>query len=398
MNNKNESSIENENMDDKIYSKKDVEKILNKNYTFISIIMIIFWIFMIGLYFYEVNTIIDDKNIEKYLRVIELYKTDYINDVDIEDAVDYSIAGVVLSTEDKYGAYIPKDSLDVLGEKIQTGNYKGVGISYKKLDDRLLITDVIENSEAGRKGLKVGDEIIEIDGNPITKFLIDEYEEKLITGSIDSIIYTLSDGKKVNINIGLVIPSKLDYRIKDNTAFISIHNFVAETINLFKDSLIDISKNKNINNIVIDLRNNSGGDVEVVTEMLNFLIDDGLIVDLKYKNGKEREVNATSDILISKDIPIQILVNENTASASELFTMTLQDYRNSKVIGEKTFGKSTILTYYTFEDGSILVMSTGTYYPKSGRDIEGIGIEPDIVLNEEDLNKSVEMLYQEGII
>ena len=120
--------------------------------------------------------------------------------------------------------------------------------------------------------------------------------------------------------------------------------------------------------------------------------------DLKYKNGKEREVNATSDILISKDIPIEILVNKNTASASELFTMTLQDYRNSKVVGEKTFGKSTILTYYTFKDGSILAMSTGTYYPKSGRYIEGIGIEPDIVLNEEDLNKSVEMLYQEGII
>ena len=78
--------------------------------------------------------------------------------------------------------------------------------------------------------------------------------------------------------------------------------------------------------------------------------------------------------------------------------MTLQDYRNSKVVGEKTFGKSTILTYYTFKDGSILAMSTGTYYPKSGRYIEGIGIEPDIVLNEEDLNKSVEMLYQENII
>ena len=280
MNNKNESNIENENIDEKIYSKKDVEKILNKNYKFICIMMIIFWIFMIGLYFYEVNTIIDDKNIEKYLQVIELYKKNYINDIDIEDAVDYSISGIVLSTEDKYGGYICEDYLDVLGEKVQTGNYKGVGISYEKLDNRLLITDVIENSEAGRKGLKVGDEIIEIDGKPITEFLIDEYEEKLITGSIDSIIYTLSDGKKVNIDISLVIPSKLDYKIKDNTAFISIHNFVAETINLFKDSLIDISKNKNINKIVIDLRDNSGGDVEVVTEMLNFLIDDELIVDL----------------------------------------------------------------------------------------------------------------------
>ena len=161
---------------------------------------------MIGLYFYEVNTIIDDKNIEKYLQVIELYKKNYINDIDIEDAVDYSISGIVLSTEDKYGGYICEDYLDVLGEKVQTGNYKGVGISYEKLDNRLLITDVIENSEAGRKGLKVGDEIIEIDGKPITEFLIDEYEEKLITGSIDSIIYTLSDGKKVNIDISLVIP------------------------------------------------------------------------------------------------------------------------------------------------------------------------------------------------
>jgi carboxyl-terminal processing protease len=170
-----------------------------------------------------------------------------------------------------------------------------------------------------------------------------------------------------------------------------------DTVSLFKDAVDSVIAD-GVTEIVFDLRNNSGGDADAVVKMLDYILDECLIIDIKQADGGSRQIYSDSASVLSKDIKIKILVNSGSASASELFTMSLQDNRNAVIMGEKTYGKSTVLTYFTFKDGSMLGMSTGLYYPQSGRYIEGIGIEPDIILSKDELVLSIEELYEQNIL
>ena len=195
--------------------------------------------------------------------------------------------------------------------------------------------------------------------------------------------------------IGEVKEPILDFEIIDNVGFIHIYDFVPETSVKFKEAIDNIVAD-NVKNVIFDLRNNGGGQLDVVVEMLDYLIEKETIVNIKYETGKEEKIGSVDGRDVSNLFDCVILSNKNTASASELFILILKETMNTTLVGTKTFGKGTVGTSYTFNDGSILNISTGLYYTASGKNIEEEGIVPDIELNKEDIIKEAKELYKEN--
>lgn len=393
MNETESTNVSNENTEltnsDKLYTQKEVaNKILNTLTIcgVITLLIVAFFVFQIFRITNLYTKYFDTENTSKYSRILKLYEENYVNEYNLEDSIDNSIYSFVKSINDKYGAYIPSKNHDFLGNMITQGDYQGIGLSLHLNEDgdKILIADVVEDSPAGKAGLKKGQTITKINGNEINETIYLELVKNIRENKYTEITFEIDNKDEITIKIGMVTTEKITYEVIDNIGYIKIHEFLGDTEKLFKQAIDDILK-ENINKIIFDLRDNTGGSAEIVIPMLDYILDDCLISTFEYKNGKTTTYRSDSNSKLPKDIPIYIIANKKSASASELFIMALQDNRNAKLIGETTFGKNTILSVFTFKDESMLVMSVGYYFSESHREIEGIGITPDIPLSQEEL-------------
>ena len=398
-----ENKIE-EKIEEKLFTNEEVKKIKTKtclNTILCSLLVLLIVIsFLFSYCLGVIKSYPDDSNVLKFLNILQLYEDNYVNDFDLSSAIDYSIMGLVVGVEDKYGAYIPKEDSEVTGQKIKTGNYKGIGITYSSSnikDGYIEILDIVEDSPAGRSELKIGDKITKIDNEEVNEEVIKNFSNNIGLGLTDKVLLEINNEKEILIQLGMVVSPKIDYYVEDNVGYITIYTFVLETIDKFQEA-IDYVVKEDVSKIVFDLRDNGGGDVEAVTQMLDYILEECLIVDLRYTSGESEKRYSDEYSKLNSDVEIVVLVDDDTASASELFTMVMQDIRGAKVIGETTYGKSTILTFYTFKDGSVLSMSTGNYYPVSDRYIEGVGIEPDVKLSEKEIKMSIKELKKLGYL
>ena len=383
-----------------LYTKEEVKRIaiIYSLYSMIFCCIIFIILLFCQLYWIknENNKEAYSSDINKYLNIIKLYEEEYIEDIDLEKVIDYSILGVVNSLDDKYGAYIPAGN-EVIGSQLVSGNYFGVGVTLSFQETFLEIVDIVENSPAGNSELKIGDCITKINGIPVSLEVYEKFRNEVNTKSIKEVKLEINNEKEIIISLGEVKEKKVEYFIENNVAYISIMTFVMDSISEFKDA-IDAAVKAGATEIVFDLRDNSGGDVDAVSEMLDYILKDCLLIDMKYGNGENKQIFSDNFTALKKEIPIKILVNNNSASASELFVMALQDNYGIELIGQTTYGKSTVLKYFTFKDGSFLSMSVGTYHSKSGRYIEGVGITPDIVLSNSEIDLPIKELIKLEIL
>ena len=385
---------------EKLYSEKEV-KIIARKYALTSataclfafvILMTIQLVYVLNEYSKENYS----SSVNKYLNILELYEKDYISDIDLDKAIDYSIAGIVQSVDDKYGAYIPAGN-EVISSQIVSGNYYGLGVTLHFQDTFLEIVDIVEDSPAGRSDLKIGDCITKINNEPVTVEVYEKFRTEINKKEIKKVVLEINHEKEVTIKLGDVKEKKVNYFVENGVGYITISTFVMDTISEFKDAIDFVVENK-VSEIVFDIRGNSGGDVEAVQAMLDYILEDCLLISMEYANGEKKEIYSDKNSAINKDLSIKILADNDSASASELFIMALQDNYGVELIGKTTYGKSTVLKYYTFRDGSFLSMSVGTYYSDSGRYIEGVGITPDIELSDEEIKLSIEELRKLEII
>lgn len=382
-----------------MFEKRNVDKslILTIACSVLSTLMLIFAV-IIGVYFSMKSSGSLDviPYLLKYKNILTLYDNNYVDDFDIENAFDYSIAGLVVSTGDKYGYYLPSKERAIQGSLIIEGNYKGLGVTLKFDGESVIeIVAVIENSPAGRAGLLIGDKITKINGADITAENYQDLLQSINISAIDGVLFEINNNQEIYIELGEVITEKVSTKVIDDIGYITVYTFVDDTVDLFKEA-IDLVVDSNVSKVVFDLRDNRGGSADAVIEMLNYIIADDMIADMNYVHSQNKIYYADSFSKLPKDIEIFIVVNQNTASASELFTMTLQDVKGAKVIGQNTYGKSTILSLFLLDDDSILCMSVGTYYSKSYRNIEGVGILPDILLNDSEILLNIDEIIMNG--
>lgn len=317
------------------------------------------------------------------------YSDIYIKDLESESLVYGAINGMAIVAEDQYGGYVPSGA-----SQMTDNEYYGMGMSYESKDGHMEVVNTIQNSPATEGGLEIGDKITHIDGVPLTPEVEAAFIESVNSGVRKSVVFTLESGKIVEIVFGMIEMPTLEYEIVDGVGYIKIYTFVEKAVPMFKDAFKHMVDNQ-VSELVIDLRDNSGGYENVVVEMLDYIMKDEIIMKatFPYNTCKDQVFYADSQTVYNGEFPIHILVNENTASAAECMTMVLQDVYNAKVYGTKTFGKSTILSMMDFKDDSMLFLSSGLYLSKSERNIEGVGITPDVVLDKDTLLFNMVYVY-----
>lgn len=341
-----------------------------------------------------------DTKMNKLASYIETF---YLDDVSEEDMAEGAFKGVVAALGDPYSEYYTEEEYESLMEST-SGEYNGIGvsISQKEENGEITIATVFDDTPAKEAGIQEGDVIVAVDGNDMTGKSSQDVVS-MIKGKTDGTvtITVMRNGEKLDIQVEIrkvERPTVANHMMDGNIGYIKLGEFDGVSTSQFSEALNEL-KDQGMEKLVIDIRDNPGGRLDVVCDLLDLFVDkDKLIVYTKDKNGNKQEEYTRYDASV-KDIPISIIVNGNSASAAEVFTGVMQDYGLAKIVGTQTFGKGIVQKILDMGDGSAVKLTVSKYYLPNDENIHGQGITPDYVIDadentEEDvqLNKAVEVL------
>jgi carboxyl-terminal processing protease len=296
-----------------------------------------------------------------------------------------AISGMVQSINDPYSYYLsPTDY------KLTQGNFQssfggiGASISLSK-DKQPIIVDTMDNSPALKAGLQSEDVILAVNDKS-TEGLTVEQVVALVRGPIGtSVKLTILRGAQttpleIQIVRAEINPTTVKYRMQGDVAYIQISNFYERTNDELQVALQNLDL-KNSRGVIIDLRNNLGGYVNIVVEIASHFVKEGTII-IQQDNQGNRTPVGTKPNGVFTDLPVVVLVNKYSASGSEVLSGALQDYKRATIAGVQTFGKGSYDTFYQLQDGSAIYLTIGRWLTPLGREIEGKGITPDQILTE----------------
>lgn len=306
----------------------------------------------------------------------------YLHDIKEKDLNEGIYKGYVEGLGDQYSAYYDKKETKELSESLD-GSFSGIGavMTQDASSGVITITQVYDDSPAKKAGIKAGDILYRV-------------EEKTVTGKdLDKVVSWIKGKKGTKVNLTLLRGTNSDkikvtatrdvinvetvkYKVLENQiGYISISEFDSVTGAQFAKALKQLQK-KNIEGLVVDLRNNPGGSLSTVCDILDSILPKGLIVYTKDKNGKKEEY--TSDEKHRLNLPMSVLVNGQSASASEIFAGAVQDYGKAEIIGTQTYGKGVVQNLFDLKDGTCVKLTISEYFTPKGRNIDGKGITPDV--------------------
>ena len=337
----------------------------------------------------------------------------YIGEINDEDLIEGAIKGYVAGLGDPYTVYYTKEEMDDIMQETN-GNYVGIGI-YMTLDtekNAILVLSPIENSPAEEAGLMPGDIITKVDGVSYTGDQLDEASNKIKGKEGTKVTLEILRGeetKTFEIERRTVLISHITTKVlENNIGYIAISDFEGGCADEFREKYLELEK-QGITKLIIDIRDNGGGIVDEALEIAEMITDKGsTLLITTDKNEKEDVTKSTSDPIIH--MPIVLLTNEYSASASEILAAALKENGKATLVGTTTYGKGIIQELHQLSDGSGLKITTNEYFTPNHNAIHEIGIEPDIEvelsdeakaqleLPEEDdtqLQKAIEVLNEE---
>lgn len=317
--------------------------------------------------------------------IYNLMEKEYVGKLDNEEIFDGIYTGMLAFSTDKYSRYISKEDFE--SYKISTsGNYAGMGAktSIDPDDYTISIFAVYENSPAAKAGIKAGDKILKVDGEAVGYDNYNEAIDQIRGEKGTSMILTIKRGNDVFdttvIRDEVDVPTVGGTVLSNDIGYIKIEGFESVTYDQYK-SVYDNLRSQNIKSLIIDLRDNPGGLLDTVSKIADDIIPEGVITYTEDKNGKKEYIKSTEGEI---DIPVAVLVNENSASASELLTAAIKDTGKGTIIGKNTYGKGVVQTTFPFKDGSAVKLTTSKYYTPNGVCIDGVGVAPDIEVENSD--------------
>ncbi len=313
-----------------------------------------------------------DNLLQQVLRLIDLK---YVDSVQPSRLKADAITGI-LGHLDPHSAYIPPRTFKHINEEMQ-GSFHGIGIAYSVIDDTVNITQVLPDGPAAKAGLYVGDQIIKANDSLIAGVHIStEKIRRLIRGPLHSKVELEILRKDSIVNISLkrgIIPLKsIDaaYMIKPGILYVKIDRFSAHTYAEFMDAVTALEANHSIKKCILDLRNNPGGYLKSSVNIADeFLSGDKLVVYAKGKNYPFKKFTCNKTGLL-EHVPLAVLVNDQSASASEILAGAIQDWDRGYIIGRQTFGKGLVQEQYRLANGGVLRLTVARYYLPSGRLIQ----------------------------
>ncbi len=324
------------------------------------------------------------ENVNKFNQVRKILIDDYYQEVDENTLIEGAVGGLANSLKDPYTVYFTKEQMKAFMEKSE-GSYVGIGVTVNTDTNGLLtVIEPFDNSPAKLAGIKQGDKIVKVDDTDVTAIRDENMIISMIKGTentkVKITVYRPSEDKyhQFDITRKRIKASNIKSEILDgNIGYIKLVMFDSEIAKYFKNDL-DKMLAKGIKGLIIDLRDNPGGSYEQVVEIADRLLPEGTIVYTEDREGK-RQVKLSNKSNL--DVPIAVLTNGNSASASEILAGAVKDNAWGTLVGTKTFGKGLVQELRQLSDGSGIKVTISRYFTPSGVCIQGIGIKPDIEID-----------------
>ena len=342
--------------------------------------------------------------IRTFTEIFSKIKNDYVENINDKKLLENAIRGM-LQGLDPHSAYLDKEAYRELQEGA-SGKFGGLGIEVGYEDGFVKVISPIDDTPAQRAGVKAGDLIIKLDGKSVKGISLME-AVKMMRGKPGSeiVLTILREGEEKPFNLPVVRDVITVKNIKSETIepgfmYIRISNFQIHTVDDMRKSLKKL-KNENTDNLkglVLDLRNNPGGLLNAAVGVSDLFLNNGLIVytEGRIKDSKLKFTAKPTEVF--KNIPIIVLVNGGSASASEIVAGALQDHKRAIIMGERTFGKGSVQTILPMSDETALKLTTARYFTPSGRSIQASGIEPDMIVKNIQFNVTNSNDMDNGLI
>ncbi len=322
------------------------------------------------------------ESLQKYQKLetlFQLVENYYYEDVDEDAMLENAAVGLMAGIGDVYSVYYTKEEMAKFNEETE-GKYAGIGCQLLADPESKLITvtRVFKGSPAETAGIRAGDKIVYVNDVYYTAYEMDEAVSVMrgtpgesVKVSVLRDLETIDfDVMREDININYV-----EYEILDgNIGYVMVFDFLGDAYEGFEEA-INAFQEADVSGMIIDLRNNGGGLVDTCVKMADLILPEGVVVSMKDKNGNVTEEKIDGEYY---DVPMAVLVNGYSASASEILAGAIRDNHAGTLVGTKTFGKGVVQSSLEFADGSGMKVTTARYYTPSGECIHEIGIEPDI--------------------
>lgn len=316
-----------------------------------------------------------------------LIDENYLHEVD-EEALEQGIyEGYISGLDDPYSVYYDEEDTKSLMETTE-GEYEGIGAVMQQDKDSgiITLTHIYEDSPAMKAGLKDDDILYKVEDMEVTGEDLNEVVSHIRGEKGTKVELTVLRGKnnkevKVTVTRGKIEVETVESKMmEDKIGYLAVSEFDSVTYDQYEEGLNEL-KDQGMEALVVDLRGNPGGNLQTVCDILDLMLPEGLIVYTEDKNGERQDM--TSDEEHQFTLPMTVLVDGNSASASEIYAGAIQDYGLGKIVGTKTYGKGVVQKIFDLRDGTCLKLTIAEYFTPKGRNINGKGITPDVEIKYE---------------
>lgn len=329
---------------------------------------------------------------DKIDEINQIVRENYNGEIDETKLLDSISDGFAYGLGDVYANYYSAEEYSELKDDLN-GKVVGIGVACTKdTEGYARLVTVYEDSPAQISGLQKGDQIVKVSEIDV----LTEYNNAIDAlkgdaGTTVKVTYRRA-GEDTEVEITrrkITVPSVESEMLDDNIAYIKITDFTTSTVNQF-EAAVSAALDKKAAGIIFDIRNNGGGTMKSVAQMLDIILPEGPVISSTDKNGETKVVYSSDSAEIS--VPMAVLINKNTASAAELFAAALRDYDKAELVGSTTYGKGVMQDIYPLTDGSAIKITTAKFNPPKGENFDGVGVKPDFAV---DLTAEQEKLWYE---
>ena len=324
----------------------------------------------------EYNRLKQYEKLDTLMQLIQIY---YYEDVDTQEMLESAAVGLVAGVGDVYSMYYTKEDMDAFNEETE-GEYAGIGCQLlaDPTDQLITVTRVFKGSPAESVGMREGDKIVYVNDLYYSAYEMDAAVDVMRGTPGESVKVTvLRDLETIDFDIvrEVVNINYIEHQILDgNIGYVMVFDFLGDAVEGFAGAL-ESFKAAGVEAVIIDLRNNGGGLLDAAIDMADMILPAGTVVSLRDKAGYEEAFEIDEEYY---DVPMVVLINEYSASASEILAGAIRDYNEGTLVGQKSFGKGVVQSVVDFPDGSGLKVTTARYYTPSGECIHEVGIEPHV--------------------